>query len=114
MARIIKPEQAAHLEGHCGNVIRLLAGGQNPANFDVVKITTAQEHMHKISTEYYYVLKGEGRLVLGARMYLIKAGYLIEIRPNTWHKAIAEQTGLELLVVGVPPLMPEDTYFKTK
>ena len=111
MAKIIKQNGIEPQKGHCGDVIRLLAEQNKPANFDRVRIYNALEHLHKLSTEYYYVLVGRGHMILDNKKYLIEEGDLIEILPNTWHKAVPESE-LEVLVIGIPPLKQEDTYYR--
>lgn len=111
--RVIKPDEAEHMRGHCGDVIRFISAdeakkGAN-ANFDHVAIDYAAEHMHKRSTEYYYITKGEGCIYLNNEAHRVYTGCLVEIPPEVWHMA---EDGLVALVIGIPPVAPDDIHYK--
>ena len=60
-------------------------------------------------TEFYYVLKGSGEIVLDGERRPIKEGELALIPPGVWHTSEGD---MEVLIVGVPPLETEDVHFE--
>ena len=63
----------------------------NPANY--------AEHMHQ-EYELLYFIRGEGQLVLEQRVYAMKPGYLMLIRPGEHHQIqIGEMSGYERIIV---------------
>jgi len=47
-----------------------------------VDIDGAREHYHKRSTELYYVLEGEGVVVLDGEEHAVRKGSLVHIPPG--------------------------------
>jgi mannose-6-phosphate isomerase-like protein (cupin superfamily) len=73
-----------------------------------VDIDGAREHYHKIGTEIYYVLEGEGTIRLDGADHPIRKGSLVHIPPGTVHGAKGR---MRVLVVGIPDISQEDAYF---
>jgi mannose-6-phosphate isomerase-like protein (cupin superfamily) len=73
-----------------------------------VDIDGAREHYHKRATELYYVIEGEGVIVLDGVEQPIRKGSLVHIPPGVVHGAKGR---MKVLVVGIPDISDEDCYF---
>jgi mannose-6-phosphate isomerase-like protein (cupin superfamily) len=73
-----------------------------------VDIDGAKEHYHKIATELYYVLDGEGTILLDGEERPIRKGSLVHIPPGVVHGARGR---MRVLVVGIPDISDGDLYF---
>ena len=73
-----------------------------------VDIDGAKEHFHKIGTELYYVLDGEGVVVLDGVEHPVRVGSLVHIPPGVVHGAKGR---MRVLVVGIPDIADDDLYF---
>ena len=72
-----------------------------------VDIDGAELHYHKRSTELYYVLEGNGSVVLDGVEHEVLKGSLVHIPPMVVHGARGK---MRVLVVGIPDIA-EDDYF---
>jgi mannose-6-phosphate isomerase-like protein (cupin superfamily) len=72
-----------------------------------VDIDGTRLHFHKRSTELYYVLDGEGTLLLDGVAHAVRQGALVHIPPGVIHGA---QGRMRVLVVGIPDI-DDDDYF---
>jgi len=89
-------------QGHCGIIRKLEPEG--PSEIIYLRVENAEKHYHKISTEYYYVLSGRGKIVLDEEIYPIQEGGLVKIDPGVRHQAVEEaDMPLEILVIATPP-----------
>ena len=69
-------------------------------------------HIHTVPEEIYYVLKGQGEMILGKEKIKIKAGMAIFIPPNVAHAPL--NTGKKPLVIAFIHSPPETgEYMKT-
>jgi mannose-6-phosphate isomerase-like protein (cupin superfamily) len=73
-----------------------------------VDIDGAKLHYHKRSTELYYVLDGEGLVLLDGEEHAVRKGSLVHIPPGVVHGAKGR---MRVLVVGVPDIADDD-YFE--
>lgn len=73
-----------------------------------VDIDGAREHYHKTGTEIYYVLEGEGNVVLDGVEHPLYKGSIVHIPPGVVHGARGR---MRVLVVGIPDISPEDLFF---
>ncbi|MFP6767746.1 MAG: cupin domain-containing protein [Planctomycetaceae bacterium] len=73
-----------------------------------VDIDGAREHYHKIGTELYYVLDGEGSVMLDDVEHRVTAGSIVHIPPGVVHGARGR---MRVLVVGIPDISDDDLYF---
>lgn len=73
-----------------------------------VDIDGAKLHYHKRSTELYYVLEGDGVVVLDAEEHPVRKGSIVHIPPGVVHGARGR---MRVLVVGIPDIA-EDDYFE--
>ena len=78
-------------------------------SFHVVDIDTeARKHYHRTMTEYYFVVGGEGQMELNDDRIPVSPGDLIEIPPETRHRAVGK---LRVLVVALPGFDRKDEHF---
>ncbi len=83
--------------------------GQNVAAWaHAVDIDGAREHYHKVGTEIYYVLEGDGSVVLDGVEHAVRKGSIVHIPPGVVHGAKGR---MRVLVVGVPDISEEDLFF---
>src|SRR5262245_46597513 len=73
-----------------------------------VDIDGAREHYHKQATELYYVLEGEGLVVLDGIEHAVHKGSLVHIPPGVVHGAKGR---MRVLVVGIPDISEGDLFF---
>ena len=76
-----------------------------------VDIDGAKEHYHKVATELYYVLDGEGTVVLDGQEHPVRKGSLVHIPPRVVHGAKGR---MRVLVVGIPDISDDDLFFPTE
>jgi mannose-6-phosphate isomerase-like protein (cupin superfamily) len=73
-----------------------------------VDIDGAKPHYHKVATELYYVLEGEGNVTLDGVPHEVHKGSLVHIPPGVVHSANGR---MRVLVVGIPDISDAD-YFE--
>lgn len=73
-----------------------------------VDIDGARQHYHKLATELYYVLEGEGVVLLDGVEHPVRKGSLVHIPPGVVHGALGR---MRVLVVGIPDISDEDLFF---
>ena len=73
-----------------------------------VDIDGAQEHYHQVGTELYYVLEGEGAIMLDGEEFPIRPGSVVHIPPGVVHGAKGR---MRVLVVGIPDIADNDLFF---
>ncbi len=101
---------AAKERSACGHRYRLLSKGDEDvaAWAHAVDIDGAKPHYHKISTELYYVLEGEGSVMLEGEERAVRKGSMVHIPPGVVHGAIGK---MRVLVVGIPDIDDSDVYY---
>lgn len=75
-----------------------------------VDIDGARLHYHKRSTELYYVLEGEGVVLLDGEEHPVRQGSIVHIPPSVVHGVRGR---MRVLVVGIPDIA-EDDYFEVQ
>jgi len=73
-----------------------------------VDIDGAKPHFHKVATEIYYVLEGEGTVTLDGVEHPVRKGSVVQIPPGVVHAADGR---VRVLVVGIPHMAEDDLYF---
>ena len=73
-----------------------------------VDIDGAREHYHKQATELYYVLEGEGVVLLDGEEHAVRKGSLVHIPPGVVHGARGR---MRVLVTGIPDIADDDIFF---
>ncbi|MCE5308660.1 MAG: cupin domain-containing protein [Acidobacteriales bacterium] len=74
----------------------------------VVDIDGAKLHYHKAATEIYYVLEGEGSILLDGEEHEIRRGSVVHIPPGVVHGARGR---MRVLVAGIPDMSDGDLFF---
>ena len=95
----------------CGWRDRLLSredAGQVAAWAHAVDINDAREHFHRRSTELYYVLDGEGVVLLNGEPHPVRRGTLVHIPPGVVHGVRGR---MRVFVVGIPDIADDDLFF---
>ena len=105
---VVNKEEVKEENGHCGLIRRLTNSG--PARIVHLLVKDAQRHLHKATTEYYYILNGSGQLFLDNDVIELRKGDLVKIEPGVVHQAMEkENEELEILVIEIPPAI-DDVY----
>ena len=73
-----------------------------------VEIDGAKPHYHKLATELYYVLEGEGQIVLDGKEKEVRKGSMVHIPPGVVHGAVGK---MRVLVIGIPDIDDSDVYY---
>ncbi len=108
---ILRHEDKAEREvSACGYRYRLLSRGDDDvaAWAHAVDIDGARPHYHKRATELYYVLEGEGEVLLDGRAEEVRKGTMVHIPPGVVHSAIGK---MRVLVVGIPDIDDSDVFY---
>jgi mannose-6-phosphate isomerase-like protein (cupin superfamily) len=97
------------VRGVCGfRRSMITAADTDVANVSHLVIDDSKEHYHREMTEFYYVLRGGGEIVLDGERSPIHEGDLVLIPPGVRHTSEGE---MDVLIVGVPPQEETDIYF---
>jgi mannose-6-phosphate isomerase-like protein (cupin superfamily) len=73
-----------------------------------VDMDGARPHFHRRATELYYVLEGEGMVVLDGIEHPVRKGSIVHIPPLVVH---ASQGRMRVLVVGIPDIADDDLFY---
>ena len=93
----------------CGQSWRIFTRADGPlANIHVTAIQNSRRHYHKHSTEFYFILEGEGILEVGDDKLDIAPGLLVRIDAGTPHRGYGN---FKSLIIGVPSWDPADEWF---
>lgn len=68
----------------------------------------AAVHYHKIMTEIYLILEGEGQMELDGELIPVKKNSTILIKPGCRHRAIGD---MRIVNIPIPAFDPNDEYF---
>jgi quercetin dioxygenase-like cupin family protein len=111
LACLVRHEEAAPRErSTCGWRHRLISREDQDvaAWVHTVDIDGSRPHYHKVGTELYYVLEGEGQILLDGQAHPIRKGSLVHIPPGVVHGAVGR---MRVLVVGIPDICDADLFF---
>ena len=112
LAPLVRHEGEAPRErSTCGFRDRLLSredAGSVAAWAHAVDIEGAKPHYHKVATELYYVLEGEGAVILDGEEHAVRKGSIVQIPPGVVHSAKGR---VRVLVVGIPDMADDDLFF---
>lgn len=79
------------------------------ASIHLVDISqNASTHYHKVLTEIYYILEGEGEMELDGQRLKIQSGDTILIKPGCRHRAIGQ---MKVLNISIPAFDKGDEWF---
>ncbi len=70
-----------------------------------VDVDGAKPHYHRRGTELYYVLEGEGAVVLDGKEHPVRKGSIVQIPPGVVHAARGR---MRVLVIGIPDIDEAD------
>ena len=103
-------DEAVRERSACGHRYRLLSKGDEDvaAWAHAVDIDGAKPHYHKRATELYYVLEGEGHVLLDGEKRKVRPGTMIHIPPGVVHGAVGR---MRVLVVGIPDIDDDDVFY---
>ena len=76
-------------------------------SFSVLHITDATPHYHKKTTEFYYVVEGQGTLEVDGEKIPLRLGAFVMIKPTAVHKSYGD---FRAIVAGSPAFSHEDTF----
>ena len=102
------PEEITPWSETCG-AIRCLIEESDLAAAEVhhVKIQDAKLHYHKKTDEIYYIIDGEGKLVLDDEEVAVKKGVVVYVPRGVKHKAVGDLT---VLTVCIPRGVLDDVH----
>ena len=102
------PEEITPWSETCGT-IRCLIEESDLAAAEVhhVKIQDAKLHYHKKTDEIYYIIDGEGKLVLDDEEVAVKKGVVVYVPRGVKHKAVGDLT---VLTVCIPRGVLDDVH----
>ncbi|HON08266.1 MAG TPA: cupin domain-containing protein [Verrucomicrobiota bacterium] len=103
-------EEAKKQRSTCGYRYRLISKEDKDvaAYVHIVDIQDSKPHYHKRTAEIYYVLEGDGEIILDGKKHQISKGSIIHIPPDVVHSALGK---MQVLVVGIPDISEEDIFF---
>ncbi len=103
-------DEAPRERSTCGWRYRLISRQDSGAAAwaHVVDIDGAKEHYHRRGTELYYVLDGEGSIMLDGKESPLRKGSMVHIAPGVRHGAKGR---MRVLVVGIPDIDDDDLFF---
>jgi quercetin dioxygenase-like cupin family protein len=110
---LIRHEAEARRErSTCGWRDRLISREDKEKNVaawvHAVDIDGSREHYHRRATELYYVLEGQGSVLLDGVEHPVRKGSLLHIPPGVVHGAKGR---MRVLVVGIPDIDDSDIFF---
>lgn len=92
----------------CGQIRPLIeAKDDAAAEIHHVEIDSAKLHYHERTDEFYYVLDGQGTLVLDDETVELHRGLVVYVPRGTKHKAIGKLT---ILTICIPPGVLDDIH----
>ena len=94
----------------CGETRRAFINDPDKiASIHIVDIKKdAKKHYHKIMTEIYYIIEGQGFMELDDEILPVRKGSSIMIKPGCRHRAIGE---MKVINIPVPAYISHDEYF---
>ena len=94
----------------CGMTRRAFADDKsNPGSIHMVDIRVdAQAHYHKVHSEIYLILEGEGFMELDGELVPVKPMDTVLIRPGCVHRAVGQ---MKIVNVPIPAHDSADEYF---
>ncbi len=70
-------------------------------------------HVHKVTTEYYFVLSGRGVVIVAGQRIDVYRNTLVVIKPMTSHYTIPDRT-MSVLAITIPVWTAEDQFVLTE
>lgn len=106
--QIINKNSVNRFQDVCGWIYELYKSENISITIATIK-GKSKPHKHKIMEEVYYILHGNGTLIIDGERSTVKPGDLIPIPKDTFHH-IETSTGkeMEILVITHPRFIKED------
>ena len=102
-------DQVAPKRCSCGTTRRaFIDESDGQISVHLLDVDKAVTHHHKVATEIYIILEGEGEVELDGQRHVAKPLSAFLIKPGTRHRAIGD---LRALVVCLPAANDADEYF---
>jgi mannose-6-phosphate isomerase-like protein (cupin superfamily) len=98
-----------------GSTIRELhhTAAQSLAEATLEPSQATQRHVHRVTEEIYFVVKGQGDMEVDGEHAQIRPGDAVLIPAGAWHSLENNGTSeLRILCCCVPPYSHDDTYFE--
>lgn len=110
MHPIVHLDQLPSVPCPCGTARRAFADlPDRVATVHVVEISQdSRTHYHKVMTEIYVVLEGQGEIELDGVRHPVRPLTAVYIRPGCRHRAIGR---LRILNIPIPAFDPSDEWF---
>lgn len=88
----------------CGHRRDLVGPGEDPrVCFHYMRIFDSRKHVHQLTTEYYFIVDGEGEVELNDTVIPVTKGDMVVITPGVWHTSRpAPDSELHVLLIAVP------------
>ncbi len=91
------------------------AGGatqHSVAHIELPPGKASRKHYHPKAEESYYILSGQGRLVIDGETHTLGSGYLVAIAPGTIHRIFNDgPEPLHFLAICIPPWTPDNSIY---
>lgn len=72
---------------------------------------STKKHFHPIAEETYYIIRGNGEMIVQNNSFTVKEGDVIFISPNEEHQLITNNGEIEAIIVCAPAWEINDTIF---
>lgn len=102
------PAQVEPWAETCGQIRPLVEAVDNAAaEVHHVQIDAAKLHYHKQTDEFYYIIEGEGKMILDDEEIEVHKGVVVYVPRGVRHKAVGPLT---VLTVCIPRGVLDDIY----
>lgn len=109
-------DQSAVIDCPYGHVRRIVTGGAGGvANVHVVSVTKGSMHFHEAYDEVYYVLAGEGHILIGDEKHELRPGATVVLPAKVPHELEAKEGDtLQFIIFGTPGMDINDERAKPR
>ena len=103
-ARVVRLSDQEEFRSTCGMRRDFVdVGTDEPLWFHYMRISDSRKHFHAKTTEYYFVVSGQGEMELGDETVAIEPGDMITVPPGVRHTSRpTTDADLEILIVVRP------------
>ncbi|MDZ7814668.1 MAG: cupin domain-containing protein [Planctomycetota bacterium] len=97
-----------------GTTQRVVTGGEGGvANVHVITVSKGTEHYHKGYDEVYYVLEGEGKIILDGKESVLRPGAVVVVPSGVVHSLHSNESGpIRFVIFGHPAMDVRDERFE--
>lgn len=97
--KVIKKDEGKIVEQSGEEIREIYEDEEKDLSFAEADITKSDKHYHKETTEYYYVMNGDGILNVNGELIHLEEGDFVKIPPSNIHIA---EGNLKILVISIP------------